>query len=83
MVVYQYQYKPVVYYLGSLRMQVEYLWNVWYVCTLAQVPASKFDLYCCSRGKMRQQLHLDHDEINGLNISKKIVNKSFQLHMYI
>ena len=45
----------------------------------------KFDLYCCSKKerKMRQQLCLDHGEINGPNISTKIVNKPFPFRMFI
>ena len=48
--------------------------NIIYV---SHIYISKFDLYCYSRGMMRQQLRLDHDEIIGLNISTKIDNELF------
>ena len=41
----------------------------YYICF---IHISEFDLYCYSRGTMRQQLRLDHDEVIGRNISTKL-----------
>jgi len=60
----------------ALNITGVYAWHTYYwVCT-----ASACMCVCtaaCGMGSMRQQLHLDHDEIMGLNIFTNIANEQF------